>query len=114
MTINKIRTNDGQEHAINYDALENRPIATSAHQYITLSSLKGKETQEVDLSGYLPNDGCNYLVPVQVLAGSASGMVSVYGSTDIVTDAYSYCFFREKSSSSMLEGGQCQMLSPEL
>ena len=113
MAINKIRTNDGQEHAINYDALENRPIVEfSWYEPIIGDPMASKETKTIDLKGYLPNDGCNYLVSLQVLTevNASVGGVTMYASTDIVSNPYSYCLFRHIPHESNTLGGQCQVL----
>lgn len=114
MTIKKIKDSSGIEHGIDYEALENKPIANYEYKTLDLSnsSLGPQSSMEVDLSDYLPNDGCNYLVSVSLLAGCASTTgVNAHGYTDIATNPFSYCFFRLSSgANNTYEGGTCQML----
>lgn len=62
MTIDKIRTSDGAEHAINYEALENLPVIYCKALLLFNSDLGPNESHELDLSSYLPNDDYAYRV----------------------------------------------------
>ena len=107
MTIKKIKTNDGVEHSIDYEGLENKPIAVA--DYVNLTS-EGSITIEsgseisFDLSSYLPDDGCNYLVSLNV-ALATNNSAYLWAFTDLLSDKYSYCVGRIITYGSRVFGG---------
>ena len=107
MTIKKIKDSSGQEHGIDYEALENKPIAVANYVYLTSESAvtigSGSELS-FDLSSYLPNDGCNYLVSLNV-AFATSNSAYLWAFTDLLSDKYSYCVGRIITYGSRVFGG---------
>lgn len=113
MTIKKIKTDDGVEHSIDYEALENKPVAAlNVKLLLNMGILEAAQRIEFDVSDYLPNDGCNYLVSVQCTGALyASGYAALYGTTDLAPNDRPYCFYRLNCKDFTLSaGGTCQML----
>lgn len=63
MTIDKIRTSDGAEHAINYEALENLPVIYCKESILLENAeLNNVSDLALDMSSYLPADEQSYMV----------------------------------------------------
>lgn len=111
MTIKKIKDSNGVEHAIDYNALENKPTYWTG--WIVLSpnttKLEKQSIMEIDMTSHLPNDGHVYSCAIQVRFG-CSGGAGLYASSDLTIDstATSYLIYRGLGNSSTL-GGQCQV-----
>lgn len=71
MTIKKIKDSSGQEHGIDYEALENLPAIAGEPIYVKsveltpgLTSISTKQNVELDVSSYLPDDNETYMVTI--------------------------------------------------
>lgn len=83
MTIKKIKDSTGQEHAIDYNALENKPEYHTGFSWIIQNAqVPSAGTLEVDVSSYLPDDENTYLVSIEARFACAVG-VALYVSTDL-------------------------------
>ena len=110
MTIKKIKDSTGQEHGIDYNALENLPTYQSFYHVIAQDlSIAKEEVLDFDLTDLLPKDDYVYSVAVQVRFSSGASASAVYASSDVATNAGSYLMCRGLPAGQYL-GGSANVL----
>ena len=72
MTIKKIKDSSGQEHGIDYEALENLPVIyCKTCTVLEETTVDCNISPSIDLSSILPNDGKCYLATFRCVGRSA-------------------------------------------